>query len=406
MEKFSRNFFESLDSELVKATRFSEIYKLKDLADGQFYCLKKVPKIVPKPHSSEKELSIMKMLDNNSNIVPLLGSWNHRDEIVLAMPFYNSMLADVLIPHWRPVQKKKSYLTSMLHVSSSDTVGTISEQDFFINKTPKSLIQKVTTDLFKALSFLHENKIIHRDIKLDNVMYSSETDQFVVIDFGISCVFDGSKDHDGITDIATGYYKPIEALLGIKKYDQKLDVWSAMVLIQQLSLAFICCYDIPLDLYQESVKNGGDTPEEWISSICALNIKSENYDMSYNHIISENNFPTLISDGSMFYENTLCQGSDIKLLSNIHGLFGCPLQNQFPLAKEVNSWLYFFNNLDNPTDKYFADSKERKAFIKKMLFQRFDNDAFADECLLHMCFFEPSERITFKECLDVCKKWF
>lgn len=40
--------------------------------------------------------------------------------------------------------------------------------------------------IMEALKYLHKNNIIHRDISLDNILYSPECQEIKIIDFGIS----------------------------------------------------------------------------------------------------------------------------------------------------------------------------------------------------------------------------
>ena len=424
MSCLNKDYIISLEKRLIKTTHFSEVYELIDPRNETNYCLKSISKSAPKPHTAQKELKIMKLLDENKhkNIIQLLSSWDTLDDIHLIMPFEKETLAEILIPYWKPVIKKKnkSYLSALLHTSDPiENSDKITEQDFFINTTPKELTLKITSDLFEGMSYLAQQGIIHRDLKLDNILYSPIEKNFIIIDFGISCFVVESSEtddeqnfqsDDGITDIATGYYKPIEALLGIKKYDTKVDVWSGMVLLQQLSLEFVCCYNIPVSCYYEAFKetqkncnNSFVDVRKWIDFICKKKLDKNDYELKYNHnTIKDYNFPSMISDGRVYFDDVLCEGSDIKLLSSIHSIFGCPLQIKFPSAKGINSWLYFFNNLDNPSEKYFLDDLERKLFIKKLLFNKFnDNDEFIEKCLFKMCLFEFKDRISYKECLDV-----
>ena len=43
-----------------------------------------------------------------------------------------------------------------------------------------------STDLKESLRKLHEVKFIHRDIKLDNIVFSQMLNKYVLIDFGLT----------------------------------------------------------------------------------------------------------------------------------------------------------------------------------------------------------------------------
>jgi serine/threonine protein kinase len=47
-------------------------------------------------------------------------------------------------------------------------------------------IRKVLQELLKILKFIHQNKVIHRDLKPDNIMRRKSDRKLVLIDFGIA----------------------------------------------------------------------------------------------------------------------------------------------------------------------------------------------------------------------------
>jgi calcium/calmodulin-dependent protein kinase I len=46
---------------------------------------------------------------------------------------------------------------------------------------------KITQDLINALKIIHSHGLVHRDIKVDNVVYNPEKNQAVLIDYGLTC---------------------------------------------------------------------------------------------------------------------------------------------------------------------------------------------------------------------------
>lgn len=66
----------------------------------------------------------------------------------------------------------------------------VSGKDLFYRKpSPITfvLVEKFMKDMLDALITLEKVGVAHRDFKLENVIYDSETETFVLIDFGLAC---------------------------------------------------------------------------------------------------------------------------------------------------------------------------------------------------------------------------
>lgn len=50
-----------------------------------------------------------------------------------------------------------------------------------------SQFDQVYTHLLEALKFIHDNDVIHGDIKLENILFNPKTNRYVYSDFGLSC---------------------------------------------------------------------------------------------------------------------------------------------------------------------------------------------------------------------------
>jgi len=75
-----------------------------------------------------------------------------------------------------------------------------------------------------AIKYLHVTKVVHRDIKPDNILLHDKTDdaQVKVIDFGLAAICDGKKPLT--TKVGNPYHTAPEVQSG--RYDQQCDIWS------------------------------------------------------------------------------------------------------------------------------------------------------------------------------------
>ena len=104
-----------------------------------------------------------------------------------------------------------------------------------IRLTPESLkdgdveeIFKLAYDIALALKEAHEKKVLHRDIKLENVFYSEELKRYKLGDFGIA-----KKTSDGFAEtiaLTNGYAAP-EIRASDERYDYTADIYSFGIML-------------------------------------------------------------------------------------------------------------------------------------------------------------------------------
>lgn len=89
----------------------------------------------------------------------------------------------------------------------------------------------VMQHIFRAIFYMHENKICHRDLKPENFLFTSkealEKTTLKIIDFGLARQF--GPGIELTTKAGTPYYVAPQVLNG--KYDQSADIWSCGVIM-------------------------------------------------------------------------------------------------------------------------------------------------------------------------------
>eukprot|EP00919_Chromeraceae_sp_WS-2016_P032285 GHVR01076210.1.p1 GENE.GHVR01076210.1~~GHVR01076210.1.p1 ORF type:complete len:506 (+),score=198.32 GHVR01076210.1:83-1519(+) len=109
---------------------------------------------------------------------------------------------------------------------------------------PEEFSSRVCVDLFNAINYCHSNNIMHRDIKPDNIMFTTSIDPKDVIngslnyhdtrdlgiklvDFDLSCKF--SKNRIKRETVGTSYYMCPDVIN--KEYNEKSDIWSLGIVL-------------------------------------------------------------------------------------------------------------------------------------------------------------------------------
>ena len=86
--------------------------------------------------------------------------------------------------------------------------------------------------LLRAVAHLHDNWILHRDLKTSNILLS-HSGILKVGDFGLAREY-GSPLKPYTSVVVTLWYRAPELLLGVKEYSTHIDVWSVGCILGEL----------------------------------------------------------------------------------------------------------------------------------------------------------------------------
>ncbi|KAK6038494.1 kinase domain protein, partial [Cooperia oncophora] len=201
-------------NEFVKLNRIGEgtygiVYRARDSKSGQVVALKKV-RVDSKmsaqmgiSDSALREIVLLKKL-RHENIVELKEVAVSRDPqgMFLVMEYCEQDLAKLL--------------DEMVHPFTEPQV--------------KCLMQQ----LFRALNYMHSHYVLHRDLKVSNLLLTSHG-ILKVADFGLARVF-GDPDMSMTPRVITLWYRCPELLFGSKTQTAGIDQWAAGCILGELLL--------------------------------------------------------------------------------------------------------------------------------------------------------------------------
>ena len=149
------------------------------------------------------EIEVMKSMEAHQNIVQYLGADFDDKELVL-----------YIFQEWVPGGSVAEMLTK------------------FGRPFPIAQVRTYTRHILNGLAFLHQNEIVHRDIKGGNVLVD-ENGNAKIADFGCSSRMQAGKTVDMTTIKGTPFFMAPE-VLNEGKYGRKGDVWAVGCTVIQM----------------------------------------------------------------------------------------------------------------------------------------------------------------------------
>lgn len=154
---------------------------------------------------------------------------------------------------------KRMYLV-MEFCEGGELADILKEKKYFM----ESEVKIITKELASAIAYLHKNDIVHRDLKLENILVKKLPDatnpedklQIKVTDFGLSITKSG-VGHDNMMQDFCGtpsYMAP--EIIDNKTYSQQCDVWALGVMVYTLFCGYMPFRSKDEDNLYELIKKG------------------------------------------------------------------------------------------------------------------------------------------------------
>ena len=188
--------------EKVGEGTYGIVYKACDNAGGLF-ALKSIRLEAEDegiPSTAIREISLLKEL-NHPNIVKLCDVVHSEKKLTLVFEFVDRDLKKVLEQHDRGLDPKvcKSYLAQ----------------------------------LFKGIAFCHQHKVLHRDLKPQNLLVSN-SGCLKLADFGLARAF-GIPVRSYTHEVVTLWYRSPDVLMGNRRYSTPVDIWSVGCIFSEMA---------------------------------------------------------------------------------------------------------------------------------------------------------------------------
>ena len=207
---------------------FGEVFLTQKKGHKELFATKRLDRAYSeKPENIKRlanEITLLKKI-NHPNIVRLIDLKKTKSHCYIVMEFCNGGDLSGCLKKYKEVHRRP-----------------FSEQ----------IVQYLMRQIVNGLEFLHSNKIIHRDLKLDNILvtFNSEEDKknlnmmratAKIIDFGFATTLKASKSNLTYTVLGTPTNMDPQLLQNMENhtrnvqgYDDKADIWSLGTLCYEM----------------------------------------------------------------------------------------------------------------------------------------------------------------------------
>merc|ERR1719471_2819919 len=182
------------------------------------------------PSTAIREIALLKEL-SHENVVKLLDVFCSTSKLVLVFEFVENDL--------------KKYMKSLGR------------------QMPPASIKHLAFQLCRGIEFCHANRILHRDLKPQNLLIDSNL-RLKIADFGLARAYTvpiPKYTHE----VVTVWYRPLEILLGSSLYSVPVDMWGVGCIVAEMATGNpLFGGDSEIDtIFKIFQKLGTPTTEQW-----------------------------------------------------------------------------------------------------------------------------------------------
>lgn len=214
---------------------FGKVYKAKKLKidtvqDEPIVAVKVIKRDKDKLATVANEIAVMQEMKGKAHVMGIIDFYSASDFVYLVLPLA--------------------------------TGGTLYKLKSSSHKTPEKTKARLVLETLQGLKYLHELNIIHNDVKLDNILLSSElpAGHAVLADYGLAQQL-GSEKCKKLRG-SSKYMAPEMWDINSGGYDLKVDIWAVGIVAFALLWGFE-----PTHKIEEHRKKGAQKVAEWLQAL-------------------------------------------------------------------------------------------------------------------------------------------
>lgn len=390
LKYLSNNKYNIIDNKINEGA-YSKIYNVINVDDKQNKYIVKIQKINDRLEAINEIKYLNKLSKNKTKYFENIKHFFNNNKLN-----YNTESTKEYLNTSKIINLEDYYFdNNFIYIIFKKYEYTLEEFNILYNQEfkevlPISVIKKFINSLFLGLYELNLSKIIHCDIKPNNIMISSKKNiknlfkdikkkkitklnlinyiDLIYIDLNIS---QKCNEICRSTSVQTSYYMAPEIILGNRQFNYSIDIWSIGCIIYELITSKYL-----FDIYNWNEKNG-------------VNYKFYTFENDSN--ISED------SENSYYsYDSEYNNKNNLILLYYYRELFG---DNQYIHGKNINKYYNNKNLLGTINNIYYTDLSKFENYIKDNIDYNIDNDFYNNIIKLFnkIFLYDYTNRITIEE---------